>query len=186
VAIRNSDLLALVDQGNPLAGAEAIGVFREKAADYFKKAGAVIIGMDGDMVLAAFGSPLERIALEAAKAGPRYRDDPLDRNALNPAARAAGVIAELLAENRGAGAWRFGIDAGECAFSWSGLPGYTASGRPVVRARILSGLAPRYKVKVVVSESVSENLRDIPVRKLNVLAARGKREYFYELLVKGI
>jgi class 3 adenylate cyclase len=176
--------LALEDRGDPLAGVRAAGIFREKAAEFFKKAGAVIIGMDGDLVLAAFGSPLERIVLEASKAGPRYNDDPLDRSAHNPAVRAAGVIAELVTGSQEAMSWRFGIDIGECAFSWSGLAGYTASGRPVVRARILSNLAPRYKVRAIISESVSEGLRDIPARKLNALASRDGKEYFYELLLK--
>jgi hypothetical protein len=184
VAVRNGELLALEDQGDPLAGARAEGCFREKAAEFFKKAGAVIIGMDGDLVLAAFGSPLERIALEAVKAGPRYNDDPLDRSAYNPAVRAAGVITDLVTADREAASWRFGVDIGECAFSWSGLAGYTASGHPVVRARIFSTLAPRYKVKAIISESVSEGLRDIPTRKLNALVSRGGKEYFYELLIK--
>jgi class 3 adenylate cyclase len=186
VAIRNGELLTLEDKGSPLAGAQAAGIFRERAAEFFKKAGAVIIGIDGDLMLAAFGSPLERIALESIKTGPRYNDDPLDRSAHNPAVRAAGVITELLTGGREAASWHFGIDTGECAFSWSGLSGYTARGRPVVRARILSNLAPRYKVKVIVTESVSEGLRDIPARKLNVLSAQGGKEYFYELLVKGV
>jgi hypothetical protein len=140
--------------------------------------------MDGDLVLAAFGSPLERIALESVKAGPRYKGDPLDRSAHNPAVRAAGVITNLVTGNREAAPCRFGVDIGDCAFSWSGLTGYTASGRPVVRARILSTLAPRYKVKTIISEPVSEGLRDIPARKLNSLASRNGKEFFYELLIK--
>jgi class 3 adenylate cyclase len=184
VAIRNGELPALEDRGDPRAAVQSAGVFRGKAAELFTRAGAVIIGMDGDLVLAAFGSPLERIVLEGLKAGPRYRDDPLDGNAPNPALRAAGFVTELVTGNQETASWRFGIDTGECAFFWSGLPGYSACGRPVVRARILSSLAPRYKVKVIITELVNEGLRNIPARKLNVLASRDRKEYFYELLYK--
>jgi hypothetical protein len=185
VAIRNGSLPALEDKEAPLTSAQAVKIFRKKAAAAFKKAGAVITGMDGDLVLAAFGSPLERIVQEKSKTGPLYNDDPLDRTAHNPAVRAAGIITTLIRENREAASWYFGIDTGECAFFWSGLPGYTACGRPVIRARILSNLAPRYKVKVIITESVSGAIQDIPARKLNVLAAGGEKEFFYELLIKA-
>ena len=171
------------DKGNALAGAQAAGRFRAASADLFKKAGAVIIGIDGDLVLAAFGSPLERIALEGLKSDSVYKDDPLYRGPHNPAARAAGFITDLLTGNQNTKAWRFGVDTGECAFTWSGLAGYSACGRPVVRARILSSLAARYKTQVLITGSVSEGLRDIPARKLNVLSSRGGREFFYELPV---
>jgi hypothetical protein len=55
----------------------------------------------------------------------------------------------------------------------------------MVRARILSNLAPRYKVRVLITESVSEAVPNIPARKLNALAAGGGKEFFYELLIKG-
>jgi class 3 adenylate cyclase len=181
VAIRSGDLPVLEDRADSLASAGRLKIFQKKAAEAFKNAGAVIIGMDGDLVLAAFGSPLERTVQEKSKTGTLYNDDPLDRTAHNPAVRAAGFIASLLRESREAASWYFGIDTGECAFFWSGLPGYTACGRPVVRARILSNLAPRYKVKVIVTESVSAAVQNIPARKLNVLNAGGKKEYFYEL-----
>jgi class 3 adenylate cyclase len=185
VAVRNGDLPALEDKDDALAAARAAGIFREGAAEFFKKAGAVIIGAEGDLVLAAFGSPLERIALEASKTGSPRRDGPLDREGRTPAARAAGLITELVRTRKETASWRFGLDTGECAFSWSGLPGYTASGRPVVRARILSGLASRYKARALITEPVRAGLRDIPSRKLNVLASRGDKEYFYELLIKS-
>ncbi|MDR0624662.1 MAG: hypothetical protein LBG10_09590 [Treponema sp.] len=179
VAIRNGELPVLEDRGDDvLAAVRAAGIFQEKAAEFFKKAGAVIIGVDGDLILAAFGSPLERIVPEGIKTGPCCNDD--------PAIRAVGAITGLLtAGSRETASWRFGVDMGECAFFWAGLPGYTARGRPVVRARILSTLAGRYKAKAVISESAGEDLRDIPARKLDLLAAQGGKEYFYELLIKG-
>jgi class 3 adenylate cyclase len=185
VAIRSGGLPVLEDREDSLTSARSLKIFQKKAAEVFKKAGAVIIGMDGDLVLAAFGSPLERIVQEKSKTGPLYNDDPLNRRAYNPAVRAAGIIAGLIRENREAASWYFGIDTGKCAFFWSGLPGYTACGRPVIRARILSNLAPRYKVKVIITESVSAAIQDIPARKLNALSAGGKKEYFYELLINS-
>jgi hypothetical protein len=184
VAVRNGEILVMEDKGNALAGAQAAGRFRAAAADSFKKAGAVIIGIDGDLVLAAFGSPLERIALEGLKSDSTYKDDPLYRGPHNPAARAAGFITDLLAGNQHAKTWRFGLDTGECAFTWSSLAGYSAYGRPVVRARVLSSLASRYKTQVLITGSVNEGLRDIPARTLNILSSRGGREFFYELPVK--
>ena len=184
VAIRNGRLPVLEDKEDSLISSRALKIFQQKAAEAFKKAGAVIIGMDGDLVLAAFGSPLERIVQEKSKAGYLYNDDPLDRTAHNPAVRAAGIITTLIRENREAASWYFGMDTGECAFFWSSLPGYTACGHPVIRARILSSLAPRYKVTVIITESVSGAIQDTPVRKLNALAAGGEKEYFYELPVK--
>jgi class 3 adenylate cyclase len=165
-------------------GAPAAARFRAAAADLFKKAGAVIVGADGDLVLAAFGSPLERIALEGLKSESAYKDDPLYRGPHNPAARAAGFIIDLLTGNQYTRAWRFGVDTGECAFTWSGLAGYGAFGRPVVRARVLSSLASRYKTQVLITASVSEGLRDIPARKLNILSSRSGKEFFYELPIK--
>jgi class 3 adenylate cyclase len=184
VAVRNGEILSLEDTGNSLAAAQAAGRFRAAAADIFRKAGAVIIGADGDLILAAFGSPLERITLERVKSENVYQDDPLYRGPHNPAARAAGFIMDLLTGNQEAKTWRFGLDTGECAFIWSSLAGYTAYGRPVVRARVLSSLASRYKTQVLITGSVSERLRDIPARKLNVLSSRGGKEFFYELPVK--
>jgi class 3 adenylate cyclase len=184
VALRNGDILAVEDKGDALVGARMAGKFRALAADMFKKTGAVIIGADGDMVLAAFGSPLERIALESLKSESAYKDDPLYRGPHSPAARAAGFILDLLTGNQDTKTWRFGIDTGECAFTWSNLGGYTAYGRPVVRARVLSNLAARYKTQVLITGSVSEGLRDIPARKLDVLTSHGGKEFFYELPVK--
>jgi hypothetical protein len=185
VAIRNGRLPVLEDTADSLTSVRALKTFQQKAAESFRRAGAVIIGMDGDLVLAALGSPLERIVQEQSKTGARYNDDPLDRTAHNPAVRAAGIIAALLRENQEAASWYFGIDIGDCAFFWSSLPGYTACGRPAIRARILSNLASRYKVKVIITEPVSGAVQDIPVRKLNALASGGEKEYFYELLIEA-
>jgi class 3 adenylate cyclase len=161
----------------------------------FKKAGGVIIGCDGDLVLGCFGSPLERAASGNINA------DPYARSPSIPAVRASNFIAEVLSGTAAAGsgtaataapdkaetaAWSFGIDIGECSFRYLPVSGYSAFGRPVVRARILSSLAPRYKVQVVVSAALSENLSDMPVRRLNVLKEQdgSEGEAFFQLVMK--
>jgi hypothetical protein len=168
MVIRENGLLAREDRLDPPIAAKALGDFRSKAAEAFIKAGAVVLGYEADMVLACFGSPLERGAPG------------------NPAARAGGFITELLQQKDLSASWRFGVDCGECVFSWTAGTGYTAAGRPVVRSRILSGLAFRYHARVLISETVRERI-NLPVRKLQSLGEQGGaiKENFYELLVKG-
>jgi class 3 adenylate cyclase len=177
IAVRRAGLLAQEDQGeSPLTGARAVESFREEAARIFKKAGGVILGCDGDLVLACFGSPLERIGM-----GPSQ--DPYIRYSHTPALRAAEFVAELAGLEQAA-LWRFGIDAGECGFGYLAVAGYCGYGRPVVRARILSGLCSRYKTRALVSESVRAQIKDIPVRRLTVLKEQNGSggEAFYELV----
>ncbi|GHV40208.1 hypothetical protein AGMMS49546_13640 [Spirochaetia bacterium] len=193
VAVRKLELLSREDRANPLAGAQAAEAFRKEASYSFKKAGGIIIGCDGDLVLGCFGSPLERIALGGMKADPSSGADPYARHTHTPAARASAFIAEILAgpgdihsPRADAASWCFGIDTGECAFGYMPISGYSAFGRPVVRSRILSSLAPRYNVQVVVSAAVSESLPDMPVRRLNILKEQdgSKGEAFYQLVMK--
>jgi class 3 adenylate cyclase len=174
ITIRKAGLLSREDKAGSLAGAAAAEEFRETVAKALKKAGAVIIGCDGDMVQACFGSPLERIG-----AGPSQ--DPYARYTRTPAVRAMEFITDIAAKTA---SWRFGVDTGECAFSYLPISGYSAFGRPVVRSRILSGLTVRYKTQTIISESVNGELKDIPVRKLNELKEQdgGAGEAFYRLL----
>jgi hypothetical protein len=180
IALRQVGLLAKEDQAqdNPLAGARAVEEFREEVAAIFKKAGGVIIGCDGDLVLACFGSPLERIGM-----GPGQ--DPYIRYSRTPALRAAEFVTEIAGQEKAA-QWKFGIDTGECIFGYLPVTGYCGYGRPVVRARILSSLALRYKIRALVSESVRSQIKDIPVRKLRVLKEQDGtgKETFYELVFK--
>ncbi|GHV02571.1 hypothetical protein FACS189485_03350 [Spirochaetia bacterium] len=186
IAVRKQGLLSQEDRGNSLAGAAAAAAFRERVSRLFKKAGGVIIGCDGDLVLGCFGSPLERAASGGIKA------DPYARSPSILAVRASNFIADVMAGTAAApdkaetAAWTFGIDIGECSFRYLPVSGYSAFGRPVVRARILSGLAPRYKVQVVVSALVSESLSNMPVRRLNVLKEQdgSEGEAFFQLVMK--
>jgi hypothetical protein len=200
VAVKNTGLTLSEDQDKAPASARNALAFREEVGRLFIRAGAVIAGGDGDLVLAAFGSPPERAA-----AGDKG-------NSADPGTRAALFVAELarnippedpapggsgLSEGGSAGrsagqsagryaAWHFGIDVGECAFIWSPQSGYRVFGRPVVRSRILSGLNSRYRTRILISAGVNEKLTQQVVRKLGTLKAReeGERETFYELLTE--
>jgi hypothetical protein len=181
-AVRNPRLFSREDRGLPHAGARSALAFHQSAAEYFKKAGGVVVGCEGDLILACFGSPLERIALDAKRGKSPYKDTIHARS--TPAVLAAGFIQELLKLPQ-TDTWHFALDSGECCFTWSSLSGYSAFGRPVVRARILSDLAARYHVRVVLSSQANGILMDMPTRKLDVLREKdGEAETFYELLTK--
>ena len=183
-AVRNPGLMVQEDRVNPRSGAEASLTFREKAAESFRQAGGTIVGSEGDMVLACFGSPLERIALGGRKASSPYTDNAHARYA--PAVRAIGFVTELLSREESS-LWFYGLDIGECTFTWSPLSGYSAFGRPVVRARILAGLASRYHAQALITAQVNESLPDLPARKLDILKTKDGTggEVFYEFRLKG-
>jgi hypothetical protein len=138
-------------------------------------------GIEGDMAVFAFGSPLERQALKKMKGGRPYDDS--DTTSFGPGYRAAALALEILKNAPQAGSWRFALDAGECGFSWSAASGYTASGRAAVTARLLSNLCARYKTRLVASSRVARSLGDMPLKKLGVLVDQtsGDREEFYGL-----
>jgi hypothetical protein len=167
VAVRNPLLVTREYRENCLTSARAMLSFQAEAAEIFKKAGAIITGCEENLVLASFGSPLEKSATIAFLA-----------------AKAAGCIAGILKTPEWS-SWRFGLDSGECAFTWSVLSGYSAFGRPMVQSRIISNLAERYKARVVVTAAVSEALPDILTRKLDVLKGKDGSggDTFYELRI---
>ena len=191
IAVKNPGLLSREDREEPHLAARASAEFHSAVSAVFKKAGAAILGREGDTVLACFGSPLERVYLEQEKNETRYGDETNAFSSHHPAVKAAGCITELLRQSlpspaKGgaspAASWRFGIDCGDCAFSWSEETGYTANGRPMVRARVLASLAARYRIRILVTGPVREQLNQ-PVRKINTLGSGGENhESFYELL----
>jgi hypothetical protein len=173
IAVRQTGLLMEEDQSPK--GAAMTAAFREEVFTLFTKAGAVILGCDGDMMLACFGSPLERIGTGPGR-------DPYVRYSRSPALRAAEFVTEI---SRLKPRWQFGIDAGECSFGYQRVSGYNGYGRPVVRARILSSLGNRYQARALVSERACSQIKDIPVRKLSILKEPdgGGGEAFYELIL---
>jgi hypothetical protein len=154
IAIKDPLFQTREDQEKPLEAARAAAEFRSVVAPLFKQAGAAIIAYEGDTILACFGSPPERIWLERNKT-------PYTAKA---AVQAARFITELL--RQGPRPWHFGLDWGDCTFSWSEETGYTANGRPVLRARLLASLDSRYRAQVIISGAVRAQL-SVPVRKLD-------------------
>jgi hypothetical protein len=161
-AVRNPGMSGKEDREAPLEAARAAAEFRREFTRLFKQQGALILGFENDIALACFGSPPQRTCREDTK---------------HPAARAVSCIREIL-QSPLSSEWRFGIESGECAFSWSVETGYTATGHPVARARIFASLALRYEVRAIIGRSASrssgQNLRKV---------ASLEGESFYELPV---
>jgi hypothetical protein len=101
------------------------------------EAGAVVAGFECDTVLVCFGTPLDRT--------------------VNPVERACSFVRALLKIEKLT--WRFGMDSGECSFSWSQETGYCASGRPAIRARVLVSRTARLQRRVLFTEAVWEQTR---------------------------
>jgi class 3 adenylate cyclase len=179
VAVSNPALTAGLD---PLKSAKAAAEFRNAVLGVFTKAGAVLVGYEGDLVLIAFGSPLERSALETM--GISYGDDGSTGEGRSPASKAVGFVSGLLEDGPERVPWRFGIDTGECAFSYSAAAGYGAFGQAAVRSRILAGLSPRYNAQVLVTRAVTEKIDTMPFRRLGSLVDQNnqEKEPFYQLL----
>ena len=180
VVVKNFDLTTPWDSLSPYA--RAVIVFHEKASDLFRKAGGTIIGSEGDLVTACFGSPLERVFLGGKRNVSPY-DDNIHALAA-PALRAADIVTEI-AKRSECASWHFGIDLGKCTFLWTESSGYFALGYPVQRAKILARLAGRYNARVIISSAVNEALPDQAVKKLDVLKDKDAPdgEPFYRMTV---
>jgi class 3 adenylate cyclase len=183
-AVRSSAVHNSESKDSPVMAALAVRKFRDEVSELFKNEGAVIIGSDGDLVLAAFASPLERSALRDAGIAHQYMKTPDDNEKVNPADKAISAVQAILNMNIDVGTWTFGIDIGECAFTYSDASGYSAFGHAVVKARILSSLAHKYNAKILISENVTLRSKlPIETRQLDILVERelGTKEAFFEL-----
>jgi hypothetical protein len=138
IAIKDVNLLSKEDREKPQDAGKAKNAFYSSAKKLIFDAGAVIAGFEGDTILACFGSPLDR-----------FRD-----TADNSVKKACAFVGELLRNNNIS--WRFGIDAGECSFFWSQECGFSAYGKPAVRARLLASRTMRFKVRAVIANTVLE------------------------------
>ena len=179
-AVKNAGLAGTLDSPGPYA--RAVLAYQEKAAALFRKAGATIIGADGDLITVSFGSPLERIFQ-----GGKHNITPFEDNIhalAAPAMRAVDIVNEI-AKHPDCASWNFGIDLGKCTFAWNPVSGYSALGIPVQRARILSRLAARYKARIVISSAINEALPDLAVKKLDTMKeSNGASEVpFYKMTV---
>jgi len=166
VAIKKSDPAALRDSTDPRASAQTVLDFQEKVSELFKKAGGTITGTDGDLVTVCFGSPLERVFLGSKKEASPYEGNIHARAA--PALRAVDSVSEIKRRPECA-SWNFGLDMGNCTYSWTPLSGYTALGIPIQRARILSRLTGRYRAHIIISSAVNEVLPELAVKRLDTL-----------------
>ena len=166
VAIKKSDPAALRDSTDPRSSAQTVLDFQEKVSELFKKAGGTITGTDGDLVTVCFGSPLERVFLGSKKEASPYEGNIHARAA--PALRAVDFVSEIKRRPECA-SWNFGLDMGNCTYSWTPLSGYTALGIPIQRARILSRLTGRYRAHIIISSAVNEVLPELAVKRLDTL-----------------
>ncbi|MCL2230268.1 MAG: hypothetical protein FWC01_04175 [Treponema sp.] len=116
-------------------------------------AGGVIAGYEGDIILACFGSPLE---LKPTLVTYKYTEDGQPVGTYNPIEKACALVSGLLKNEKIN--WRFGIDAGECSFSWSSEAGFCVSGRPAVRARMLVSKTARLKVRALITNLIREKI----------------------------
>ena len=184
VAIKRSDPAAPRDSQDPRASSQEVLAFQEKVSELFRKAGAVIIGSDGDLVTVCFGSPLERVYMGSRKETSPYEDNIHALAA--PALRAVNFVSETAGRPE-CEFWHFGLDIGKCTFAWTALSGYFALGVPVQKARILSRLAVRYRARIVISAPVNEALPDLVAKKLDTLNERDGSggEPFYRLTVNN-
>ncbi|WP_461253633.1 hypothetical protein [Treponema sp. R8-4-B8] len=116
--------------------------------------GAVIAGFEGDTVLACYGSPLE---LQPKLTAHKWADDgqPIAKS-YHPADKACALVRQLLLKEKIT--WKFGIDAGNCAFSWAPETGFSVSGSPAVKARALVTKTSRYKGRAFITDSVREKI----------------------------
>ena len=175
------------------ASSKEMIAFQEKASNLVKKAGGTIIGSEGDIITACFGSPLERVFLGSRKKTPppKTKKVPAGKKMLpeitlhTPAALALQAVdfVSYIARDPEYASWHFGLHMGNCTFAWTALSGYFALGLPVQRARILSGLAGRYQSRIIISDSFNEALPDMVGKKLGILKENdgSKGEAFYRL-----
>jgi class 3 adenylate cyclase len=187
IAVKNP-ALTLAESGSPPETAAVATVkFREEVKKIFLKSGAVIAGIHGDTVLVAFGSPAERVALRMMKNEMPYDDDASPHGTHNPVKKAIGFLTEFIDNNsiQATAAWHFGIDYGECTFTWTALTGYTVFGTPSYNARLLAAKGSRQKVRVFVSKNCAAKIDGALMRK-HIHTAGGANIETYELLTKKV
>ncbi|MCL2764073.1 MAG: hypothetical protein FWD40_02180 [Treponema sp.] len=151
IAIRDVNLFTKEDREKSKDAVKIKRAFFTMAKRALFNAGAVIAGYEGDTIFACFGSPLE---LKPVLTTYKWTEDGQPVGTYHPVEKACALVKQLLKNEKIT--WRFGIDAGECSFSWSPESGFSVSGRPAVRARMLVSKTSRYKMRALVTNSVRE------------------------------
>jgi len=174
IAIKDPNLFNGEEQEMSKESAKLKRVFYAAAKRILFNAGAVIAGFEGDTILACFGSPLE---LQPKLAAYKWSEDgkPLAKS-YHPADKACALVRQILRNEKIT--WQFGIDSGECTFSWSPESGFSVSGAPAVRARNLVLKAARFKARALVSNLVREK---IGLSKYETCAYTIGNDTFFEL-----
>ena len=150
IAIKDFNLLSRENGERPQEAGRAQKLFFSNVRKIIINAGAVIAGFEGDTIFACFGFPFG--------GGGKTNADPV--------LKAYALIKELL--NNKEITWRFGLDAGECVFSWSPETGFVVKGSPAVRAKILASRTVRFNKRALVTSYVREKL-NMNVRKTGSL-----------------
>jgi class 3 adenylate cyclase len=184
IAIKNPALNPAENVQPAKVSAAAIMRFREEVKKAFLKTGAVIAGVNGDTVLVAFGSPVERAALHMMKNEMSYDDDAKPRGTHNPVTKAVGFLTELINSSQEARRWHYGLDYGECVFAWTDVTGYTIFGPPSYNARLLAVQSYRHKVRIFISQNGADKITGGLMRKHTLTADGGVTIDFYELLTR--
>jgi hypothetical protein len=182
IAVKNP-ALNFLESGKPTkTSSEAIMKFRNEVRTIFLKADAVIAGVSGDTVLAAFGSPVERSVLRSMNNEAPYADDASPQGTRTPVEKAIVFLTELINTNPEVTTWHFGMDYGECTFTWTDITGYTAFGPPCYNARWLAANSFRYKAGIFVSKNCIGKIDGALTRKHTHTLKDNAPAEFYELL----
>jgi len=174
IAIKDTSLFGKEEQDATRESARLKRVFYATAKKALFNAGAVIAGFEGDTILACFGSPLE---LNPKLAAYKWSEDgkPIAKS-YHPAYKACALVKQLLRNEKIT--WQFGIDSGECTFSWSPESGFSVSGAPAVSARNLVLRTARFRVRALISNGVREK---IGLTKYETVAYTIGNDSFFEL-----
>ena len=154
IAIKETNLLGKEDREKTKDAGKVRSAFLSSVKKVIFNAGAVIVGFEGDTILACFGSPLEpHPSLAVCKIS---EDGTPVARSYSPVDKACALVTGLLdIENN---TWRFGIDAGECTFYLSPETGYSVNGRPAVRARLLVSKTSRFKVRALITDTIRKKI----------------------------
>ena len=154
LAIKETNLLGKEDREKTQDAGKVRSAFLSSVKKVIFNSGAVIVGFEGDTILACFGSPLESHP-RLATCKTADNGETLVKS-YNPVDKACALVKGLLEIE--SNTWRFGLDAGECTFYWSPETGYSVKGRPAVRARILVSKTSRFKVRALITDIIRKRM----------------------------
>ncbi|OHD20462.1 MAG: hypothetical protein A2Y38_06710 [Spirochaetes bacterium GWB1_59_5] len=174
LAVRHFGESSHADQDDSGRHAAALRVFHDTAAAEITRRGGVILGVDEFILTAGFGTPLD-LSSNGAAAEPGYAA----RQAFAAVLDIVGSSPEQSVD------WRFGLDLGDCDFFYTTVGGYSAVGRAVNYARLLSGLSSKYNSHILVTQGIAGEAGDaFKTRRLDSLVekASGNEHAFYQLI----